>query len=95
MQQSDHTLRRRHGVLTETSWGTAAGRTRVATPEDKAMTSDDDFTLLDDPAFLAERKRVREALEYAPEANAELTGRYVKLNEEFLRRARVAWGGDE
>jgi hypothetical protein len=59
------------------------------------MTSDDDFTLLDDPAFLAERKRVREALEYAPEANAELTGRYVKLNEEFLRRARVAWGGDE
>jgi hypothetical protein len=55
------------------------------------MTSDEDFTLLDDPEFLAERKRVREALEYAPEASAELTGRYEKLSEEFLRRARAAW----
>ena len=67
----------------------------VATPEDKAMTSDEDFILLDDPEFLAERKRVREALEYAPEASAELTGRYEKLSEEFLRRARAAWGGEE
>jgi hypothetical protein len=59
------------------------------------MTSDEDFTQLDDPEFLAERKRVREALEYAPEASAELTGRYEKLSEEFLRRARAAWGGEE
>jgi hypothetical protein len=59
------------------------------------MTSDEDFTQLDDPAFLAERKRVREELEYAPEASTELTDRYEKLNEEFLRRARVAWGGEK
>jgi hypothetical protein len=48
------------------------------------MTSDDEFTQLDDPAFLAERKRVREELE-------ELTRRYEKLSEEFDRRARIAW----
>lgn len=48
------------------------------------MTTDDEFTRLDDPAFLAERARVREEL-------AELTERYRKLNEEFDWRARSAW----
>jgi hypothetical protein len=48
------------------------------------MTSEDEFTQLDDPAFLAERKRVREELQ-------ELTERYRRLNEEFDRRARVTW----
>ena len=48
------------------------------------MISEDDFTRLDDPAFLAERKRVREQLQ-------ELTERYRKLSEEFDRRARTLW----
>jgi hypothetical protein len=57
------------------------------------MTSDDDFTQLDDLAFLAERRRVREELEHAPEPeiSAILTDRYKRLNDEFLRRARLAW----
>ena len=56
------------------------------------MTVSDDFSQLDDPAFLAERRRVREALEHQPEATPELTARYQRLNEEFLSRARIAWG---
>jgi hypothetical protein len=56
------------------------------------MSESDDFRQLDDPEFLAERKRVREALEHQPEASAELTARYQRLDEEFLRRARIAWG---
>jgi hypothetical protein len=45
---------------------------------------DDDFGQLDDPAFLAERARVREALEV-------LTERYQRLNDEFDRRAGARW----
>jgi hypothetical protein len=56
------------------------------------MTESDDLSRLDDPEFLAERKRVREALEHQPEAAAELSARYQRLNEEFLWRARIAWG---
>jgi hypothetical protein len=56
------------------------------------MSESDDFRQLDDPEFLAERKRVREALEHQPEASAELAERYERLDEEFLRRARIAWG---
>ena len=57
------------------------------------MSESDEFTWLDDPAFIAERKRVREELEREPEnqANVELIARFQKLNEEFLRRARIAW----
>jgi hypothetical protein len=53
----------------------------------------DDFTQLDDPAFLDERRRVRELLEHTPEheVNASLTDRYRALNNEFFRRARIAW----
>jgi hypothetical protein len=53
----------------------------------------DDFAQLDDLAFVAERRRVREALEHAPEhaVTPELTARYQAMNEEFLRRARLAW----
>jgi hypothetical protein len=56
-------------------------------------TFSDEFAQLDDPAFLAERSRVREELEHAPEqeASPELTARYQRLNEEFLRRASAAW----
>lgn len=59
------------------------------------MNDDADLRRLSDPEFLAERRRVREALEYQPEASAELSARYERLNEEFLRRARIAWGGEQ
>jgi len=61
------------------------------------MTSDDhDFTAMNDPDFLAERRRVREALERTPEQDVRsvLVDRFRELNEEFLRRARISWGGD-
>jgi hypothetical protein len=45
---------------------------------------DEDLAQLDDPAFLAERTRVREALEA-------LTEQYQKLNAEFDRRAGAKW----
>jgi hypothetical protein len=64
-------------------------------PEDKAMNDDADFSQLDDPDFLAERRRVRDELEHQPETSAELNTRYQELNEEFLRRARIAWAGDQ
>jgi hypothetical protein len=54
----------------------------------------DDFRLLDDPDFLAERRRVREALERAPEQSpgrARLAARYAALTAEFDRRAARAW----
>ena len=56
----------------------------VAEQAGKAMTSDDDYTRLDDPALLAERGRVRDELQT-------LTERYRKLDDEFIRRARAAW----
>jgi len=57
------------------------------------MGESDDFSQLGDPEFLAERKRVREELEHTPEqaVSPELTARYQRLNDEFLRRARIAW----
>ena len=54
----------------------------------------DNFTDLDDPAFLAERARVRELLEYQPENSvdrAELERVYAAMTEEFCRRASIAW----
>jgi hypothetical protein len=52
-----------------------------------------DLTAMDDPDFLAERSRVRDELEHTPEhtVRAELTARYQRLNDEFIRRARIAW----
>jgi hypothetical protein len=60
------------------------------------MSNDDDLTTMNDPDLLTERRRVREALEYAPEqeVRSELVDRFWRLNEEFLRRARISWGGD-
>jgi hypothetical protein len=54
---------------------------------------DEDFSAMSDPDFLAERRRVREELEHTPEheLSPELTARYQKLDEEFLRRASLAW----
>jgi len=59
------------------------------------MTSSDDFTKMTDPEFLAERRRVREELEHTSEheVSAALTDLFEKLNEEFLRRARISWAG--
>ena len=57
------------------------------------MDNDTEFTTLGDPEFLAERRRVREELEDRP--TVELTTRYERLSEEFLRRARIAWGGGQ
>lgn len=61
------------------------------------MTSSDDFTKMTDPEFLAERRRVREVLENTPEQDvrATLADRFERLNEEFLRRARLSWGGGQ
>jgi len=57
----------------------------------------DDLTTMSDPEFLAERRRVREAMADIPtrEVSAALADRYQRLNEEFLRRARAMWGGGE
>ncbi len=54
---------------------------------------DEDYGAMSDPDFLAERRRVREELEHTPEheVSPELTARYQKLDEEFLRRASLAW----
>lgn len=48
---------------------------------------------LGDPAFLAERRRVRSLLEQVPAREAEpgLAEWMRELDEEFLRRARIAW----
>jgi hypothetical protein len=52
-----------------------------------------DVRQLDDPAFLATRRRVREELEHTPEheISPELKAYYQQLNDEFLRRASLAW----
>jgi hypothetical protein len=57
------------------------------------MSDSDDFTQLDDQAFLTERRRVLDELERTPEhaVSPEMTARYRAMNEEFLRRARLAW----
>jgi hypothetical protein len=52
------------------------------------------FAKLDDPAFLAERSRVRGLLEHPSEnsaARADLERVYAAMTEEFLRRASLAW----
>lgn len=45
---------------------------------------DEDFSVMNDPDFLAERKRVRETIE-------ELTERLARLDDEFIRRAGAKW----
>jgi hypothetical protein len=55
---------------------------------DKALR---DLAKLDDPEFLAERRRAREELECLPVWSDELAARVAALDEEFIRRARAAW----
>ena len=45
---------------------------------------DKEFSGMSDPEFLAERRRVREAIEA-------LQDQYAKLNAEFDRRATAKW----
>jgi hypothetical protein len=55
-----------------------------------------DFNQFTDPDFLAERGRVRDELERAPEQSATrvlLAARYDAMNAEFDRRASQAWTG--
>jgi hypothetical protein len=55
---------------------------------------DPDFTRMDDPEFLDERARVRSLLERLPVDHADcgrLAARYASMNEEFFRRASIAW----
>jgi hypothetical protein len=54
---------------------------------------DEDFSAMSDPDFLAERRRVREELEHTPEqaVSLELLARFQRFDEEFLRRASLAW----
>jgi hypothetical protein len=54
----------------------------------------DFFDQLDDPAFLAERARLRSRLEHVPEnavGRPGLERLYEAMTEEFCRRARIAW----
>jgi hypothetical protein len=61
------------------------------------MRADDelpDFSRLDDPAFLAERARVRIQLEHGPRDAADRVGLerlYEAMTVEFDRRASAAW----
>lgn len=48
------------------------------------MGDSDDIRQLSDPDFLAERTRVREAVEALQE-------RLAELDDEFINRARAAW----
>jgi hypothetical protein len=48
------------------------------------MSDSDDFSAMNDPDFLAERKRVRETIEALQERDR-------LLADEFERRARAAW----
>lgn len=57
---------------------------RSATSLGVVMSGSDDFTQLDDPAFLSERARVRETIEA-------LIVRMRALDAEFVRRAGVQW----
>jgi hypothetical protein len=52
-----------------------------------------EITAMDDPALIAERRRIREALEHTPpcEVSPELRERWWRLDDEFVRRARAAW----
>jgi hypothetical protein len=59
------------------------------------MSEDDaDFTRMDDPEFLDERARIRELLECLPldhDDYGRLAARYRAMQEEFFRRASIAW----
>jgi hypothetical protein len=53
----------------------------------------DDLTVMDDVTFLAEKARLREAITTAPPEGLppETQERLDAINDEFLRRAGLAW----
>jgi hypothetical protein len=53
-------------------------------PTNRKRAMDEDFSTMDDPGFLAERRRVRETVEA-------LTERLARLDDEFIRRAAAKW----
>ena len=59
------------------------------------MSEDDpDFGRMDDPEFLDERARLRDQLECLPldhDDYGRLAARYRAMQEEFFRRASIAW----
>jgi hypothetical protein len=61
------------------------------------MSSSEDITTMDDPDLIAERRRVREALEHTPpgEISPELRQRFRRLDDEFVRRAQATWAGSQ
>ena len=61
----------------------AAGRS-ISEQRETAMGVSDDIRQMSDPDFLAERARVREAIEALQE-------RLAELDDEFLKRACAAW----
>lgn len=53
------------------------------------------FTTMDDPALIAERRRVREQFERLPARDAEridLEALFELMTTELDRRAAIAWG---
>lgn len=57
------------------------------------MSESDDFTKLDDQEFLAARRIVHDALGRGE--SPDLATLYQAMNEEFCRRARIEWRGEE
>jgi hypothetical protein len=51
-----------------------------------------DFTEMDDPEFLAERRRLHDAISDTTDAgDSDLREQYAAIEREFLRRAGMAW----
>jgi hypothetical protein len=50
-----------------------------------------DLTQLDDPEFLAERRRLHDAISDTDGVDADLREQYAAIEREFLRRAGMAW----
>lgn len=61
-----------------------AGRCNVERKGERAVGDSDDIRQMSDPDFLAERARVREAIEA-------LQKRMAEMDAEFIKRARLAW----
>jgi hypothetical protein len=57
--------------------------------------ANEDIATMDDPNLIAERRRVREALERTPpsDISPELRQHFRRLDDEFVRRAQAIWQG--
>jgi hypothetical protein len=76
-----------HPLFSSESLGTFAVRAVPGADhqrQGKVMSDSDEFAVMNDPDFLDERRRVREALEVLAE-------RYRLINIEFDRRAGAKW----